>query len=110
MRRLRTRARPPKSRWTRARWTAPRLGDDDTIDDSDEDAETPGETRKSSEPFADLNEKIDYKVFTTEFDEEIAAEELCDEAELERLRAFLDKQLAICRAWSDGSPTGCSGG
>jgi cobaltochelatase CobT subunit len=70
------------------------VGDDDTIDDSDEDAETPGETRKSNEPFADLNEKIDYKVFTTEFDEEISAEELCDEAELERLRAFLDKQLA----------------
>jgi cobaltochelatase CobT len=70
------------------------VGDDDAIDDSDEDAETPGETRKSNEPFADLNEKVDYKVFTTEFDEEISAEELCDEAELERLRAFLDKQLA----------------
>ena len=69
-------------------------GDDDTIDDSDEDADTPGETRKSSDPFTDLNEKIDYRVFTTEFDEEIAAEELCEEAELERLRAFLDKQLA----------------
>ncbi|MDF1608069.1 cobaltochelatase subunit CobT [Hoeflea sp. YIM 152468] len=69
-------------------------GDDDTIDDSDDDADTPGETRKSSDPFGDLNEKIDYKVFTTEFDEEIAAEELCDEAELDRLRAFLDKQLA----------------
>jgi len=69
-------------------------GDDDTIDDSDDDAETPGETRKSSDPFADLNARIDYKVFTTAFDEEIAAEELCEEAELERLRAFLDKQLA----------------
>ncbi|WP_420407407.1 cobaltochelatase subunit CobT [Hoeflea sp.] len=69
-------------------------GDDDTIDESDEDAETPGETRKSDEPFADINEKVDYKVFTTEFDEEISAEELCEEAELERLRAFLDKQLA----------------
>lgn len=69
-------------------------GDDDAIDDSDEDADTPGETRKSSDPFSDLNEKIDYHVFTTEFDEEISAEELCDEAELDRLRAFLDKQLA----------------
>jgi cobaltochelatase CobT len=94
MRRLRRKARPPTSRWTRARWTAPRSGDDDTIDDSDEDAETPGETRKSSDPFDELNEKIDYHVFTTEFDEEISAEELCDEAELDRLRAFLDKQLA----------------
>ncbi|SOE16665.1 cobaltochelatase CobT subunit [Hoeflea halophila] len=69
-------------------------GDDDTVDDSDEDAETPGETRKPSDPFADLNEKVDYHVFATEFDEEISAEELCDEAELDRLRSFLDKQLA----------------
>jgi cobaltochelatase CobT len=70
------------------------VGDDDTIDESDEDADTPGETRKSSDQFADLNEKIDYKVFTTEFDEEILAQDLCEEAELDRLRAFLDKQLA----------------
>lgn len=69
-------------------------GDDDTVDDSDEDAETPGETRKPSDPFGDLNEKVDYHVFSTEFDEEISAEELCDEAELDRLRSFLDKQLA----------------
>ncbi|MCY0148717.1 cobaltochelatase subunit CobT [Hoeflea sp. G2-23] len=70
------------------------VGDDDTIDDSDEDADTPGETRKPGDQFSDLNEKIDYKVFTTEFDEEILAQELCEEAELDRLRAFLDKQLA----------------
>ncbi len=70
------------------------VGDDDTADDSDEDAETPGETRKPNQPFADLNERIDYKVFTQEFDEETGAEDLCDEAELDRLRAFLDKQLA----------------
>ncbi|GHF44062.1 cobaltochelatase subunit CobT [Seohaeicola zhoushanensis] len=34
-----------------------------------------------------------YKVFRTEFDEEIAAEDLADPAELERLRAYLDQQL-----------------
>ena len=34
-----------------------------------------------------------YKVFTTRFDEEIAAEELCEAEELERLRNYLDKQL-----------------
>jgi cobaltochelatase CobT len=34
-----------------------------------------------------------YKVFTTRFDEEIAAEDLADPAELERLRAYLDQQL-----------------
>ncbi len=35
----------------------------------------------------------DYKIFTRSHDEEIKAEELCDEAELDRLRAYLDKQL-----------------
>lgn len=35
----------------------------------------------------------DYTVFTTEFDEEIHAEDLADPAELERLRAYLDQQL-----------------
>lgn len=34
-----------------------------------------------------------YKVWTTRFDEEIAAEDLADPAELERLRAHLDHQL-----------------
>lgn len=70
------------------------VSDEDNMDESDEDAETPGETRKPNQPFSDLNERIDYRVFTEEFDEEISAEELCDTAELDRLRAFLDKQLA----------------
>ncbi len=34
-----------------------------------------------------------YKVFTTQFDEIIAAEDLCDTEELGRLRAYLDQQL-----------------
>ncbi|MCB1361969.1 MAG: cobaltochelatase subunit CobT, partial [Rhodobacteraceae bacterium] len=34
-----------------------------------------------------------YAVFTTEFDEEISAEDLAEAAELERLRAYLDQQL-----------------
>ncbi|MFY0690878.1 MAG: cobaltochelatase subunit CobT [Paracoccaceae bacterium] len=34
-----------------------------------------------------------YTVYTTEFDEEIRAEELAEPAELERLRAYLDQQL-----------------
>ncbi|MEM9098397.1 MAG: cobaltochelatase subunit CobT [Pseudomonadota bacterium] len=34
-----------------------------------------------------------YKVFSTKFDEEVLAEELADEDELDRLRAYLDKQL-----------------
>ncbi len=34
-----------------------------------------------------------YKVFSTKFDEETEAEELCDAEELDRLRNYLDKQL-----------------
>jgi len=34
-----------------------------------------------------------YKVFATEFDEEVKAEDLASVAELERLRAYLDQQL-----------------
>ncbi|MBS7697102.1 MULTISPECIES: cobaltochelatase subunit CobT [unclassified Chelatococcus] len=35
----------------------------------------------------------DYRVYTNQFDEIIAAEELCDPEELARLRSYLDKQL-----------------
>jgi cobaltochelatase CobT len=35
----------------------------------------------------------DYRVYTTKFDEVVAAEDLCDLEELTRLRAYLDKQL-----------------
>ena len=38
-------------------------------------------------------EAFGYKVFTRAYDETVGAEELCDADELERLRAFLDKQL-----------------
>jgi cobaltochelatase CobT len=44
-------------------------------------------------PFAHQNE-WGYKVFTTEFDEEIAAPDLCEAEELVRLRSFLDQQLS----------------
>ncbi len=36
----------------------------------------------------------DYKPFTVKFDEMVLAEELCEPEELERLRAYLDKQLS----------------
>lgn len=67
---------------------------DDMSDDDDVDSETPGEARRQDNPFANLPREIDYKVFTNSFDETVGAEELCDEDELDRLRAFLDKQLA----------------
>ncbi|TIP25321.1 MAG: cobaltochelatase subunit CobT [Mesorhizobium sp.] len=67
---------------------------DDLSDDDDADAETPGEARRNDNPFTNLLKEIDYKVFTTAFDETVGAEDLCEEEELDRLRAFLDKQLA----------------
>jgi cobaltochelatase CobT len=70
------------------------VSDDDMQEEGEDDSETPGETRRPNTPFDDFNDKVDYHVFTEEFDETITAEELCDAAELERLRAFLDKQLA----------------
>ncbi|MGO4567728.1 cobaltochelatase subunit CobT [Rhizobium sp. 2YAF20] len=70
------------------------ISDDDMTDEGEDDSETPGETRRPNTPFADFNEKVDYRVFTEEFDEIVTAQELCDTVELERLRAFLDKQLA----------------
>ncbi|MEI9415907.1 cobaltochelatase subunit CobT [Mesorhizobium sp. B2-3-13] len=67
---------------------------DDLSDDDDADAETPGEARRNDNPFTNLPKEIDYKIYTSAFDETVGAEELCEEEELDRLRAFLDKQLA----------------
>jgi len=68
---------------------------EDMLDDvDDENAETPGEAHRPELPFSERSALSDYKVYCTKFDEEITAEELCDEAELERLRGFLDQQLA----------------
>jgi cobaltochelatase CobT len=67
---------------------------EDVSEDEDTDAETPGEARRPEHPLTNLPRDIDYKVFTTAFDETVGAEQLCDEEELDRLRAFLDKQLS----------------
>lgn len=81
-------------------------------DDSDEEGEAEGEERaeddqaeggdgeqegmlpvRPNRPPADLTPGFDYKAWTTDFDEVIAADELCDPDELVRLRAYLDQQL-----------------
>jgi len=62
-------------------------------DDQDQmeadDGMPPPEPREAPVSDADPN----YKVFIQKYDEVIPAEELSDEEELERLRAYLDKQL-----------------
>ena len=67
---------------------------DELSDEDDAEAETPGEAKRKDTPFANLPRDIDYRIFTTAFDEVGGAETHCDEEELDRLRAFLDKQLA----------------
>ncbi|MFG1296975.1 cobaltochelatase subunit CobT [Xanthobacter variabilis] len=58
--------------------------------DSDEEAE-PWQPRP---PVTHDNRGPEYHAFTTKFDEEVHAEDLCDPEELTRLRAYLDKQLS----------------
>ena len=54
-----------------------------------EDGEAP--ELRPPPPYSDADPA--YKVYATRFDEEIAAEDLADPVELERLRAYLDQQL-----------------
>jgi len=54
----------------------------------------PSEARRVDGPFSNLPPVIDYRPFTTRFDETVKAEDLCDTAELDRLRSYLDKQLS----------------
>jgi cobaltochelatase CobT len=64
---------------------------EDQLADGDEtnDSGRPGHVRRNWE----LAPPTDYKAFTTRFDEIVEADELCDEAELNRLRAYLDQQI-----------------
>jgi cobaltochelatase CobT len=48
---------------------------------------------RPNRPQAEVPASVDYKAFTTRFDEEVAAPDLCDSEELDRLRAYLDSQL-----------------
>ena len=48
---------------------------------------------RPNRPMSDLPPQFDYTAWTEQYDEVIAADELCDEEELNRLRAFLDQQL-----------------
>ncbi len=63
-----------------------------------EDLEEPPEMGDGDQPTrpdpSGDNRAITYKVFTTQHDEIVGAEELCEAEELTRLRAYLDQQLA----------------
>jgi len=67
----------------------------DSADDTDMgDAETPGEPQRPRHFGANEPRGPDYRAFTAKFDETIAAEDLCEPEELDRLRGYLDKQLS----------------
>jgi cobaltochelatase CobT len=57
------------------------------------DPEDGAKPNRHESPFAHADD-WGYKVFTTEFDEEIGASDLCEAEELARLRSFLDQQLS----------------
>jgi cobaltochelatase CobT len=75
----------------------------ETRDSDDGDFEGDGEDGDEGEdgvqparpnrPASDTPGFLDYKAYTTRFDEVVEATELCDEEELTRLRAYLDQQL-----------------
>jgi cobaltochelatase CobT len=67
----------------------------DTADDTDlGDSETPGEPQRPRHFGANEPRGPDYRAFTAKFDEIVAAEDLCEPEELDRLRGYLDKQLS----------------
>src|SRR3979409_1674810 len=66
-----------------------------TFDDGElGDDETPGEATRPNSRGINEPRGPEYHAFAPKFDEVIAAEDLCDHDELERLRSYLDKQLA----------------
>lgn len=64
--------------------------------DASDDAETSEDGNQPFRPNAppEKDSGPHYRVFAPQFDEIIAAEDLCDAEELTRLRAYLDQQLA----------------
>jgi len=70
---------------------------DDGGEEADGEAGDQGEDGmlpvRPNRPWNDSGPAVDYKVFTTQFDEVVAAADLCDDEELTRLRAYLDAQL-----------------
>ncbi len=62
------------------------MGEETEMPDGEAPLEPP-----APQPVSDADP--DYRVYETDFDEEIAAEDLAEPVELERLRAYLDQQL-----------------
>jgi cobaltochelatase CobT len=65
------------------------MADDTEMGDADSAAEPWRPRHGANEPRGP-----DYRPFTGRFDETVAAEDLCEQDELDRLRSYLDKQLS----------------
>jgi cobaltochelatase CobT len=68
-------------------------GEFDEEDGDQSEGEQPAEARRPVAPGRYEQRGVDYKAYSRRFDEIIAAEDLCEPEELERLRSYLDKQL-----------------
>jgi len=89
-------ASPERSQEEQQDASQAQVSEDDMSDmDQGEEAEMPeGEAPLEPPPPAPHSDADpNYTVYTTDFDEEIHAEDLADPIELERLRAYLDQQL-----------------
>ena len=72
--------------------------DDTELDDGNaEEDDTPAPWRPNTSVL-DAPEAFGYKVFTRAYDEEVDASQLSSPEELDRLRAFLDKELKVLSA------------
>ena len=71
--------------------------DDQSEEELADEAEMPDAEMPPDLPPPVSEASADYKVFSQAYDEEIRAEDLAEPAELERLRAYLDKQLEPLR-------------
>ncbi|MEL1249870.1 cobaltochelatase subunit CobT [Aurantiacibacter gilvus] len=70
-------------------------GEDELVEgDPGEDGEEMQLPQRRNAPWQDIPSTFDYKAFTDSFDEVVEATDLCDYEELDRLRAYLDSQLA----------------
>ncbi|RYY28370.1 MAG: cobaltochelatase subunit CobT [Sphingomonadales bacterium] len=75
-------------------------GEQQQSDSTDEGEGDPGDEgedgmlpTRPNRPWSDMPPQFEYRPYTRQFDEEIAATELCDPEELDRLRSYLDQQL-----------------
>ena len=66
--------------------------DGDPDNEAMADGESPGGDPQGQSPHKDGNQQA-YQVYTRQYDEVIDADELCDNEELDRLRAMLDRHL-----------------